>query len=405
MASLSAPPVHTRERCLRILGTEISLIAPIKQEAEADLGIRLSFEVLDFQSCEHKAATCPGAFDVYDQCFHNLDIVWYWGALQPIDTNRIDDWDRISGLTREGGISRFASRGFGDAPVSRLYAQPGGFLGPEPTRHISMLPTVHNFDSFGYERDLFGDVGQDHTSWSWLIDSRAKGRIALVDEPAIGLFDAALACQAAGLLTFDDIGDMTVEEIDALMAVLEDRRRQGYFHTMWRCSTEAAELFRNRRVAVQSMWSPAYVELGERSAEIVEAVPIEGYRAWHGGLALSAGLTGAERDMAYDYLNWWLTGTPGAVMARRGYYMSIPERVRDALTPAEWAYWYEGAPAAADLPCSSGGRAVPAGTRRAGGSYWERAHRIALWNTTMNEHNYAARAWARFVRRVRGGCE
>jgi putative spermidine/putrescine transport system substrate-binding protein len=45
---------------------------------------------------------------------------------------------------------------------------------------------------------------------------------------------------------------------------------------------------------------------------------------------------------------------------------------------------------------------VKAGARRIGGSYRERASRIAVWNTAMDEHNYASRAWERFVQRVRG---
>jgi putative spermidine/putrescine transport system substrate-binding protein len=43
---------------------------------------------------------------------------------------------------------------------------------------------------------------------------------------------------------------------------------------------------------------------------------------------------------------------------------------------------------------------VRAGARRAGGTYRERAGRIAIWNTVMDEYNYAARAWDRFIRRI-----
>ena len=46
---------------------------------------------------------------------------------------------------------------------------------------------------------------------------------------------------------------------------------------------------------------------------------------------------------------------------------------------------------------------VKAGERRAGGTYIDRARRIVIWNTVMDEYNYAARAWDRFVRRVNEG--
>jgi len=49
-----------------------------------------------------------------------------------------------------------------------------------------------------------------------LLDRRWSGKVALVNEPTIGLFDAALAVQAAGLATFEDIGDLSKAEVDKL---------------------------------------------------------------------------------------------------------------------------------------------------------------------------------------------
>lgn len=403
MNLLASPAIRSGTRTLRVLGTDITQIELVREHAQADLGFRLELEVLDFQNCERKAATRPDSYDVYDQCFHNLDIVWFWGALQPIDTRRITDWEMVSPLTREGAINKFASPGLGDTPVSRLYVQPSEFLGSTPSQYISMLPTVHNFDSFGFDRAVFDGAEGNRPSWAWLLDPRARGRIALVDEPAIGLLDAALAVEASGELSFGDLGNLTVAEIDALMAVLENRRRQGYFQCLWRTSEEAARLARDGLVTVQSMWSPAYGDLGARADEFVEAVPVEGYRAWHGGLALARHLQSDRLDMAYEYLNWWLSGCAGAIMARRGYYMSVPERVREAVSPQEWEYWYEGGIARIDLPGAFGQTVARAGTRRPGGAYWKRARNIAVWNTSMDEHNYAARAWTRFALAVREG--
>ena len=396
---LAAPP-HTERRRLRVRGTSITLLKEVRERAQADLGFDVEYELLDFITCQRMSAMEPEGYDIYEQCFHNLDIVWFWGALQPIDTHRIVDWNKITDLSKEGGISKYAWRGHGDAPVRKLYVQPGGFLGPKQGRYISMLPTVHNMDSFGFDTRVFGDGIVRASSWSWLLDRRAKGRIALVDEPAIGIFDAALAAEAAKELQFVDIGNMTIAEIDALVALLDDRRRQGYFCATWRNAAEAAALLHEDRVSVQSMWSPVYGNIGKMADTFVESAPIEGYRAWHGGASLSRHLAGAQLDMGYEYLNWWLDGYAGAVMARQGYYMSAPERTKSALAPEEWAYWYEGAPAARDLLGPSGTVVVKAGARRAGGTYLERANRIAVWNTVMEEYNYAARAWDRFIRRI-----
>ena len=57
--------------------------------------------------------------------------------------------------------------------------------------------------------------------------------------------------------------------------------------------------------------------------------PIEGCRGWFGGLALSAHLSGSGTcDAAYEYLNWWLDGGPGAILARNGAYLANHSAVR-----------------------------------------------------------------------------
>jgi putative spermidine/putrescine transport system substrate-binding protein len=397
---LQAPAIRTAERpVLRILGTEITALDAIKRQAEADLGIDIRFEKLDFLSAQRKAATEPAAFDVYDQCFHNLDIVWFWRAIRPIELRRITLWDEVSDLTKTGRISPNASFGAGDAPVTKLFVQPSHALGSQPTDWISMLPTVHNLDSFAYRADAAHTETERMGSWAALFDDRFHGAAALVDEPAIGIFDAALAARAAGLASFKDIGNMSTGEIDRLLDILARRRQSGHFRGFWQTAVEAADMMASGDTVIQSMWSPGITELRRRGVRVAEAVPQEGYRAWHGGLCLSSRIDGRMLDVAYDYMNWWLAGHAGAVVARQGYYMSVPGRVREHLTKAEWAYWYEGEAAATDLPGPDGAVTVAAGSTRAGGSYWQRAASIAVWNTTMDEHNYLVRRWAQLVAR------
>lgn len=398
-ASLAAPAVNAAGRPkLRVLGTAISLLEELREGAEKDLGIQVVFDNNDFLTTQHKAAQEPDSYDIYDQCFHNLDIVWYWRAIQPIDTARIALWDEITDLTKTGRIGPNARLGQGDAPVKKLFVQPNLELGETPSSRISMLPTTHNFDSFAYRTDMVADVRQVE-SWAALLDPRWHGRAALVDEPAIGIFDAALAAQAAGLMTFQNIGNMTVDEIDRLIDLLEARRKDGFFRAFWRTAEDAAELMAENRTDIQSMWSTGITILNGQGVPVEQAVPSEGYRAWHGGLCLSRGLEGRMLDVAYDYLNWWISGWPGAVVARQGYYISTPERSRAFLTAAEWDYWYGGQAAAEDLPGPDGRIRIKAGTSRSGGSYWQRANCIAVWNTTMDEHNYLVRRWMQLVGR------
>jgi putative spermidine/putrescine transport system substrate-binding protein len=382
---------------LRVLGTEITLIEPLRQKAESDLDIDIVFEKLDFIDAQRKAATDPGSFDVYDQCFHNLDIVWFWRAIQPLALDRITHWNEVSSLTKTGRLGPMASPGRGDAPARKLYVQPDLSLSSKPSDRISMLPTVHNLDSFAYIADLFPGRRPEEASWAWLFDPEARGGLALVDEPAIGIFDAALAFEARGDMAFADLGNMTIAEIDTLMRLLWSRRKEGYFAGLWRTAAKAAQSMIAGDTRIGSMWSPGTIAVLRAGRPIEETVPREGYRAWHSGLCLSARLSGDLLDTAYRYLNWWLEGAASATMARQGFYMSVPERARAHMEPAEWAYWYEGKPAATDLPGPDGRRMIEAGAVRVGGSYWERASHISVWNTTMDEYNYLARHWAQFA--------
>lgn len=134
---------------LRILCTEITPYRQLQARAEADLGFPLEFEQHDFVTAQRIAATEPHRYDIYDQCFHNLDIVWFWRAIQPIDIARIDAWDDLTDLTKKGSLSSGNQVGMGDAPVSRLFVQEDNSLSSQPSGLISMLPTVHNFDCFG----------------------------------------------------------------------------------------------------------------------------------------------------------------------------------------------------------------------------------------------------------------
>ena len=63
-------------------------------------------------------------------------------------------------------------QGHGDAPVKKLYVQPGDSLGSDPSRYISMLPTVHNLNSFGYDVGVFGN------------DHREQGELGVAAGPA-----------------------------------------------------------------------------------------------------------------------------------------------------------------------------------------------------------------------------
>lgn len=388
------PKRHT----VRVLGTHVTLQEELRKRAEADLGINLVFEPGGSAAVLHKASTRPESFDLYEQWSNSINVLWQAGAIQPIDVDRIGNWSEINGLTKTGRVTPRARLGAGDAPYRLLNVQTNGSLGATETGRVSFLPYVHNTDSFGYDSSVV-PLGKPYEteSWGWLLDDRWKGRVALVNAPTIGLFDAALAVRAKGLMEFEDIGNMTRAEIDGLFAILVDLRRDGHFRGVWSSVPQSVELMTRGEVVIQSMFSPGVSAANGRGVPCVYAAPKEGYRAWHGVMCLSSRTTGPVKDAAYEYMNWWLSGWPGAFIARQGYYISNPQRSRPHLSEAEWDYWYEGRLAATELRGTDGSVCVKRGEVRTGGSYERRFENVAVWNTVMDEYEYCLLRWRDFL--------
>lgn len=385
---------------LRVIGTSATLTEGLCRAAREALPFPIRFEILDGPACMRRGVLSPDSYDVYDQWFHSLDVLWTAGAIQPIDTARIRRWAQVRIAGQMPGSGRGTSQG--TAPSEQLFVQHDGTLGGRadgagPPR-IGMLPTTYNVDSFAYAREILSDVSPDESeSWAWLLDDRWHGRCTLSLDPAGSAVELALAARAAGLIDVRDPGDMTIEEIDTLFQVLMSLKRRGHFTRFWGATEDSVALMAGSNAVIGSLWSPAYYSLRAMGRDIVYAAPREGYRGWHSGLCLSASLEGERREAAYAFLNWWLDGTPGAIMARQGYYVSVVDTLRDTLSQAEWDYWYEGKPAAEDLPGLSSAIAVRRGEMREGGSYLNRVAKISVWSTVMPEHNYLARRWREFL--------
>ncbi|MBD3586222.1 extracellular solute-binding protein [Salinimonas sp. HHU 13199] len=394
-----APFAIGREKPLvRVMGTHVTLQEALRQRAMEDLGIRLHFSPGGSAAVLQKASMNPQSFDLYEQWSNSINVLWQAKAIAPIEVNRLTYWDEINALTKTGRLQPHASLGAGDAPYKIINVQQNGTLGSEPTGQISFLPYVHNVDSFGYNRSLI-DTGlmQEQESWGWLLDSRVSGKVAIVNDPTIGLFDLALAAQAKGLMRFNDIGAITKQELDELFGMLIELKQLGHFAGFWTSVPESVQFMQNERCVVESMFSPAVSALNASNVPVTFAAPKEGYRGWHGVMCLSSATAGRQKDAAYEYMNWWLSGWPGAFIARQGYYISNPERSANYLSDAEWDYWYRGKPAAIDLKGTDGRISVKQGQQRTGGSYTDRFSNVAVWNTVMPTYEYSLQKWYEFL--------
>jgi putative spermidine/putrescine transport system substrate-binding protein len=399
IVAIKAPYVFAKSQTtVRVMGTHVTLQEEIRKQAMADLGINLVFEARGEAELVQKASTHPEQFDIYEQWTDSIKTLWQANAIQPLDTARLRYWGEINNIAKQGRIIPAAPIGLGDAPYKILNVQSDGSLGTKFTGKISFLPYVHNVDSFGYNTKIIPKgVPYKTESWGWLLDEKWKGKVGVVNAPTIGIFDLALAAQARGLMTFADISNMSIVEIDKLFNILMKFKKQKHFAGFWNTVPQSVEFMTSGRVVIESMFSPGVSSASGRGTPVAYAAPKEGYRAWHGVMCMSRECKGPVRDAAYDYMNWWLSGWPGAFIARQGYYISNPERSKPLLSANEWDYWYEGKATNVGLKGTDGLISVPAGDIRSGGSYTNRFSHVAVWNTVMDNYEYSLQRWYEFL--------
>ena len=192
-----------------------------------------------------------------------------------------------------------------------------------------MIPTIYNADTLGIRPDL---VGRPITHWKDIMDPAFRGKTSILNIPSIGIMDAAMICESAGVIRYGDKGNMTRAEIDTTIDYLIDAKRAGQFRAFWKTFDESVNLMASGEVVIQSMWSPAVTAVRSRGIACTYQPLAEGYRAWGGGLALAKHLRGIQLDAAYEYINWYLSGWVGAYLNRQGYYSAVLETAREHMT-------------------------------------------------------------------------
>lgn len=388
------PNIISAAEPIRSVGLGVSVINEIQGQAAKDLGFAIRGQALGYGAMFSKMLNQNDQYEVAEGYYNDMDVMLPAKVWQPIDTKRVKNWDKVSNLAKTGKLSPESNEGQGDAPFRQLWVDADGNRAKGPSRYVSMVPGWHNADSIGYNPE---ETGRKIDSWGDMFSDDFKGRMALLNVPQIGTMDAALGAEALGLMTFKDKGNMTRAEIDKLIDFLIEKKQANHFRAFWETFGQSVNLMVNGEVALESMWSPAVTAIKAEGVPCVYASPKEGMRGWHGGLAISAKTTGKALDQAYEYIDWWLDGWPGAFVARQGYYMSVPENVQKHLEPEEWDFWYMGKPAAKELPDPFGTIIVEKGEVRDGGSYWDRFRNIAVWNSLMDENDYLVKRWTEFL--------
>ncbi len=425
-APAEAAPAFTGT--LNVTGLGVDLIEPIREIAEADLGFSLAFDVTDTITSEQKALTQPESMDVWSGYTHEYDRIWQSGNFAPLDTSLFTNWAGASNIHKVGKLdpaSTVCTYGDGDAPFRQLYVDPdesgqwqsspevldelqgiaiqwvdettGQTVGDEPT-FVKGVGNNFNMDSVGYNADEI-PLAADEVSWGELFNESYSGRVALLADPNIAYQDAGNAAQALGLMEFGTLGNMTRDEIDGLTQIMLDLKAAGHFRAFWATFDESVNLMASGEVVIESMWSPAVALLVTQGINVVYAAPPEGFRGWASqqGIPNHVAEDPAKWQAALDYINWWHSGPPAAIMMRQGYYNLVQEPSREFVSPAEWDFWIDGKAAAEDLPGITGQVGdVKAGQVRDGGAFTERGCRYSSWNSVFAETEYQVQRFNEF---------
>lgn len=398
--TLAAPMVwaqNIKDITLMHVGGAYSAMKPIADQASADLGFKIEMQNLGFEPLVARVATQPNTIDIADLSFVSMPAITPRGVMQGMDISRINLWDKMTPVFTQGKNPDGSNASTqGNAPHEMIYLEQADSTewATGQTGFASLIPTIYNADTLGIRPDL---IGRPIESWQELLNPEFTGKTSLVDTPAVGMMDVAMALEARGDLTYGDKGNMTREEIDKTVDVLLELKRAGHFRSFWNTFDGSVNLMAAGEVIIQSMWAPAVTAVKSRGVPCVYAPLKEGYRGWGNGIGMMAHLDGLKRDAAYEYVNWYLSGWQGAFIARQGYYCAVLETTKDTLSPEEWDYWYEGKPAAIDILDPSGNVQDKAGAVRDGGSYADRIGNIAVWNAIMDEDRYLTRRWTEFI--------
>ncbi len=383
---------------LRSIGGAWSHFTLLENMATEALDFTVQLTATGMQDILKRAITQTKSSDLFEPPFLQMRSIWPTGKFQAWDTTKLANWDAVVDLYKgPGKIWPDAWFGQGQNPsmVGTTSARLGtDFVKAGSTQWVTNHPVLHNADTLGIRPDL---IGRPIESWSELINPEFSGKAALVSFPTIGLMDAAMAFEAAGMITYSDKGNMTREEIDFSVEHLIELKNKGHFRALWSSFNQSVQLMVTGEVVIQSMWSPAVTAVRAQGVPCIYQDLKEGYRSWTSGHVLPRHVEGKLLDAAYEYVTWYHSGPPGAMFARQGYYVVTPDNTKKHLPAAEWDFWFEGKPATVEIKDPFGNLMEKPGTVRDGGSYKNRMGRVAVWNSVMDENEYLTDRWNEFI--------
>jgi putative spermidine/putrescine transport system substrate-binding protein len=424
---------------LNVISLGVEWPTGAQTRAEKDLGFTFNVQLMGTNAQVQKSITAPDSFDVGGLYNYQFFQIWPTGNFQPVDRRKIKTWNDFYPIFTKGKVlvnNPHCTSGQGGAPFRVLFLDPNhstglpltkegptnntqivqwwdentnrAFHGKPQPRWIVGPPAHFNMDSMGYNGDVIKKI-PEKVSWAELFNPKWKGRVALLNDPGIAMEDAGNAVKALGLMKFKDLGNMTRSEIDRLIKIMIRYKKGGHFRAFWGTFNESVNLMASKEVVIESMWSPAVALLVAQGVPVRYAKPPEGMRGWCSAQGIPKHVKGDKLNAAYEYLNWMNAGFLGALIMRQGYYVSNGKTLLSwinahgsegspAFTAAEYDFWYNGKPAAKDLPGITGHVGdIKKGQVRDGGSFNQRSHHYSSWNSFFKENVYQVKRFNDFL--------
>src|ERR1700716_28536 len=296
------PYVQSAEpKVLRYLGTAVNEGDEISKKCLEDTGIKIEYITATTDDVTKRVITQPNSFDVLDTEYFSLKKVVPSGNIFALDAKKIKEFGNITPVFMKGQLPNGKKIGDqGTAPWKVLYVEgpnPKKFS-TTPTEFVTLIPTVYNADTLGIRPDL---IKRPIESWTELLNPEFKGKAAILNIPSIGIMDAAMVVEAAGLYKYPDKGNMTKKEIDLTIKTLIEAKKAGQFRSLWKDFNESVNLMASGEVVIQSMWSPAVTAVRSKGIACVYQPLKEGYRAWASGFGVPKSVTGKKADGVYEF--------------------------------------------------------------------------------------------------------
>ena len=409
----------------------------VQQQAEKDLPFKFNIQAMGTNAQVQKSITDPESFDIGGLYNYQFFQIWPTGNFQPVDRLKITAWNDFYPIFTKGKVlpaSKTCNTGQGNAPYRDTFVDPGRktglpltYEGPKSNKEIVVWwddahnkafggkpqprwivgPPAHfNMDSMGYNGDVITKEPKQ-VSWAELLNTKWKGRVGILNDPGIFTQDLGNAVQAAGLMKFKNLGNMTKAEMDRFFKIITKYKKQGQFRAFWATFTESVNLMASKEVVIESMWSPAVALLVAQGVNCRYAFPKEGMRGWCSAQGIPKHVTGDKLQAVYDYYNWLHAGWLGAAIMRQGYYIANGKKLRAwiegpgkafGFEPEEFDFWYNGKAAPKDLAGVTGKVGdIKQGQVRDGGSFLQRSCKYSSWNSFFTQSVYQVKKANEFL--------